>query len=226
MGAAGRHASLRSLFIRGTKYGAALIAPIAIVLMVFAEPIILAWLGKGFAGQGVVAQVLLVPHIVVCLGLMGDAIIISQGKLAKRIPFIFGQAVMNVVISALLIPRVGIIGVAIGTAVSHLLDFPIHLRFLLQQTGVKLADWSREVVLPVYPLLILPGVIAWGLSRTALASSLIGITIACSIALAVYWAALFALALSEPEKQDVARALGAARARFSGGRRGTGSAAD
>jgi Na+-driven multidrug efflux pump len=132
---------------------------------------------------------------------------------------------MNVVLSALLIPRVGIIGVAIGTAVSHLLDFPIHLRFLLQQTGVTLADWSREVVLPVYPLLILPGVIAWGLSRTALASSLVGITIACSIALAVYWAALFGFALSEAEKQDVARAVGALRARFARGGQDSGDGA-
>lgn len=222
MGAEKRHASLRSLFVRGTKYGAALIAPIAIVLMVFAEAIVVAWLGARFAGQGLVAQVLLLPHILVCLGIMGDAIIISQGKLAKRIPYIFMQAIMNVVISAILIPRVGIVGVAIGTATAHLVDFPIHIRFLLRETGVTLAEWSREVVLPVYPALLLPAAIAWGLSLTGLSATLPGIAVACAIAIGAYWAALFAFSLTEAERIDVAQAVSAVRARFSAGSGGSG----
>ena len=203
MGAEGRHASLRALFVRGTKYGSALIAPIAIVLAVFAGPIISAWLGPRFDGQGPVAVVLLLPHVLVCLGLMGDAIVISQGRMAARIPYVFLQAVINVVVSALLIPRLGIIGVAIGTAVAHVVDFPIHIRFLLARTGVTLAAWLREVVAPVYPLLVVPLAIAWALARTGLAHSLPGIAFASAIALGAYWAAVYAIGLTTAERAEL-----------------------
>lgn len=213
MGAEGRTASLRSLFVRGTKYGAALIAPVTIVLAVFASPLIEVWLGPGFAGQGVVAQVLILPHVIVSLGLMGDTIVISQGRLGRRIPWIVLQAVVNVVLSALLIPRIGVMGVAIGTMVAHLLDFPIHIRFLLQETGVGFVEWIREIVAPVYPLLVIPLLVGVALARTPLAGSLAGIVLAAGAALAAYWGAWLVFGLSRVEKAEIRSALAAIRGR-------------
>jgi O-antigen/teichoic acid export membrane protein len=214
-GAQERHASLKSLLLRGTKYAAALVAPITVVLLVFAEPLIADWLGPTFNGQAPVAQVLIFPHILVCLGLMGDAIVISQGRLAGRIPYIVAQAILNVVLSVALVGRYGVMGVAIGTAISHLVDFPLHMRFLFKETGTRFGEWLRHVVAPVYPLLLVPLLIAVAFSQTALMKSVAGIAAASAVAVFVYWTALYLVALTGDEKGDVRSWLRALRRRLS-----------
>ncbi len=207
MRARGRHEGLRSLFVRGTKYGVALVAPVAIVAAVFAAPLILVWLGPQFAGQGTVAAVLLLPHALVALGLMGDAIVISHGRIGRRIPYILGQAALNIVLSVVLARPLGILGVALGTAVAHLVDFPLHIRFLLKETGVSFGDWLREIVMPVYPLLVLPVVVSLALRSTVLAHSIAGLFLAGLIAVGLYWIAFFALGTSTEERSDLYRAV-------------------
>ncbi|PKQ30226.1 MAG: hypothetical protein CVT60_01375 [Actinobacteria bacterium HGW-Actinobacteria-10] len=214
-GAQGRHASLKALLLRGTKYGAALVAPITIVLAVVAEPLIAAWLGPDFDGQALVAQVLVVPHVLMILGVMGDAIVMSKGRLAGRIPYVLAQAAINVVLSVALVGRYGVLGVAIGTAVAHLVDFPFHVRFLLKETGVAFGEWVRDVVTPVYPLLLVPLGISLGLVRTPLVASIPGIVVAALCALVPYWGLLYVFGLAADEKHDVRSGLAAVRGRFS-----------
>lgn len=213
-GAEGRHASLKALLLRGTKYVAALVAPITLVLVVVARPLIAAWLGAEFNGQSITAQVLVLPHLLVCLGIMGDAIVISKGRFGRRIPFVIAQAILNVVLSVALVGRYGVLGVAIGTAVSHLVDFPMHMWFLLRQTDTRLGEWVRSVVVPVYPLLLVPVAVAVVLMRTALAQSIPGIAVASALSLLPYWALVYLLSFSEGEKHDVRSWATALRGRF------------
>lgn len=208
MAAEGRHASLRSLFLRGTKYVAGLVAPLALTMAVLAEPIVRAWLGEGFAGQGTTAAVLVLPHLVVSLGVMGDAIVISRGRIGKRVPFILGQAVLNVVLSAALATRYGVLGVAVGTAVAHLVDFPLHLRFLLAETGVSFGEWVRTVVAPVYPQLIVPLGIGLALRGTILGDGVPGLAALAVLMLAAYWLATYLTGLSLDERTDLRQIAG------------------
>lgn len=213
MGAQDRHSSLRALFVRGTKYGAALVAPITIVLAVFAAPLLEVWLGPEFRDQAVVVQVLILPHVVVCLGLMGDAIVISKGRLAKRVPYVIAQTVFNIVLSIALIPRYGVLGVAVGTAAAHLIDFPLHIRFLLKETGVSLSQWMREIVLPVYPFLLLPAALSALLAGTFLVDTLAGVLVGMLIALFAYWLAVFVFGLSSAERAETRSAVTTWRSR-------------
>ncbi len=202
-----RIASLRALLLRGTKYSAALIAPLTVLTIIFAGPIIRVWLGPKFLSQVVVAQVLVFPHLAVCLGLMGDAIVIGKGRLARRVPYIVAQAVVNLVLSALLIGPLGVLGVAVGTAIAHLADFPFHVRFLLRETDVTLGEAVRGVVLPVYPLLVLPLVIGLLLAMTSLSKSLVGIAAAWAAALLSYWVAFYFRGLSDLERAEISHVL-------------------
>ena len=203
--AAGEQEALTSLFVRGTKYGSAFIAPIAGVLVVLANALLSQWLGSDFAEQYRVMQMLVFPHAIICLGLMGDAVLIARGRMGKRIPFIVAQAIGNVALSAILVQPalgIGVMGVAIGTAVAHLVDFPIHIWFLLRETGVSFSDWLRRIVMPVYAPLLLPLAIAWGLMGTPLGESLPGIGAIAAIALGVYWIVFYRFSLSGTERRD------------------------
>ncbi|MBE0417460.1 MAG: oligosaccharide flippase family protein [Coriobacteriia bacterium] len=217
MEAQGRHASLRSLFMRGTKYIAALVAPVSLILMLLAEPIVRAWLGAGFVGQGLVAAVLLLPHALVCLGLMGDAIVISKGRIAARIPYVIAQTVLNVALSAVLVVKFGVIGVAIGTAVAHLVDFPFHMRFLLKEARIPLRDWLREVVAPVYPQLVVPLGIGFGLRTSGIVSTLPGVGALALVMLGAYWTTVYATGLSPAEREEIRNLASSAVARLRGG---------
>jgi O-antigen/teichoic acid export membrane protein len=219
MEAQGRHTSLRQLFVRGTKYIAALVAPTALVLMVLAEPIIVAWLGPKFTGMGLVAAVLLLPHLFVSLGLMGDAIVVSKGRIAKRIPYIVAQTVLNVVLSIALVGKYGVLGVAIGTCVAHLLDFPFHMHFLLAETGVSTGDWLRKVIAPVYPQLLIPLGLGLLLRSTAIASTLLGTGVLAAALLAAYWAAVYATGLSFDERFELKTLVSTAVSRLRAGSR-------
>ncbi len=219
LGAQERHASLKVLLLRGTKYVAALIAPVTLVIVVLARPLIAAWLGPRFDGQGIVAQVLVFPHVLVCLGIMGDAIVISKGRLAGRIPYIVGQAILNLVLSIALVGRYGILGVAIGTAVSHIVDFPLHMRFLLKETATNLGEWLRSVAVPVYPLLLVPLAVAFALSHTALAGSLLGLAAAALLSVLPYWGLLYAFGFTADEKAEARSVLASLRGRFTRGAR-------
>lgn len=216
MGATGRYASLHSLLLRGTKYAAALVCPIVVVLVVFARPLIAAWLGPDFAEQALVAQVLIFPHLLTSLGLVGDAVVISQGKLAGRVPYIVFQAVLNILLSVLLIPRYGVLGVALGTSIAHVVDWPLHMRFLARNTNTTMREALRVVAAPVYPLLVVPLLASIGLSVTALADSIPGILVASAAAVALYWGALAAVGLNPTERAELGRALTAVRARLGG----------
>jgi O-antigen/teichoic acid export membrane protein len=216
LGAQGRHASLKVLLLRGTKYVAALVAPITLVLAVVAGPLIADWLGSAFNGQAIVAQVLVLPHVLICLGVMGDAIVISKGRFAGRIPFVVAQAVLNLVLSVALVGRYGVLGVAIGTAVSHLVDFPLHMWFLLKETDTSPGEWMRAVIAPVFPLLLVPVVLAMGLTRTALADSIPGVALASALALLPYWALVYRFSFGDDERRDVRSWMAALAGRFAG----------
>jgi O-antigen/teichoic acid export membrane protein len=212
--AAGKPDALRSLFLRGTKYTLLLVTPIAAVLIILAHPLLLRWLGPEFAAYALAAQLLVSPHLLIAGGTIGDSMIVGMGRLPKRLPYAIAVTVGNLVLSIILVQRYGIFGVVIGTIVPYFLDFPIHMRFLLKEVDVSVGRWLREVVAPVYPLLLVPIGAAWLISATPLAESIGGIAFGFALALGAYWASAYALALTPRERGDVGAALAAARTRI------------
>lgn len=214
MDAEKRHSSLQTLFLRGTKYTAALIAPVVVTLMVLAEPLLRRWLGPEFVSQTTAARVIVFPQLLLALGPVGDSIIVGQGKLPKRIPYVIGITLGNLAISLALVRPLGILGVIIGTTVPYLIDFPLHMRFLLVHIGLPAKRWLREVVAPVYPLLVVPFAVSVALLRTPLMDRLLGVGLAALLSVVAYWIALYAFGLSSSEREEVRAALASARRRF------------
>lgn len=213
--AQGRKDSLQTLFLRGSKYTAALIAPIVVTVAVLAKPLILAWLGPLFVEQALAAQILVLPQILVALGPVGDRILTGQGKLPKRLPYVMSMAVGNLGLSLLLVGRLGILGVVLGTSIPYLVDFPFHIRLLLRQTGVGFDRWFRGVILPVYPLLLLPMAISMLAVRTMLTSGLLGPALAGMLSVGSYWLAFLFFGLTPKERSEVRAVWLALRKRLS-----------
>jgi O-antigen/teichoic acid export membrane protein len=213
--AQGRHETLRTLFLRGTKYSIALLNPVVVVLIVVAKPLLLVYVPM-FAAQAFAAQ-LLISHQVLTSGTaVGDSIIIGLGKLPKRVPYAIGMALLNLTISLVLVQRLGILGVVLGTMIPYFIDYPFHIRILLRALDIPVSRWLKETVLPTYPLLLLPLLCSLLLIQTSLAGSLVGIALIGLVSVGAYWAAVYAFGLEPDERADVRVALSAVVARLRG----------
>lgn len=211
--AQGRQDTLRELFLRGTKYSLMLLNPVVIALIVIARPLLLVWLGPAFAAYAIAAQ-LLISHQVLTSGTaVGDSMILGLGQLKKRVPYAVAVAVLNLAISVTLVRTLGILGVVLGTLIPWLLDYPFHMRLILRTLDVPVGVWLRRTVLPTYPLLLLPALVAWALLNTALATSLLGIAAIGIVSVGAYWVAVYALGFDAGERAEVLNGVRAVWAR-------------
>jgi O-antigen/teichoic acid export membrane protein len=201
--AQGRGDALRTLFLRGTKYSTALLNPVVIVLIVVARPLLQAWLGSDFAAYAVSAQILISHQLLTSSTGVGDSMIAGLGQLKRRIPYVIGVALLNLTLSLILVQRLGILGVVLGTAIPYFIDFPFHMRLVLRAIDVPVARWLKETVLPTYPLLLVPLALSWALAMTPLSGSLLGVAVIGVLSVGVYWVAVYALGFTPHEREEV-----------------------
>lgn len=205
---------LKQLFLRGTKYTLAFVTPLVIVLIVLARPILDHWVGPVFALQANNARILLAPQLLIVGGVVGDSIITGIGKLPKRIPYAMAITAANLVLSVVLVQRLGILGVVLGTAIPYLIDYPFHIRLLLREIDVPLGRWMREVIAPIYPLLAVPTAICVAGLFTPLAGSLVGLAALGAFAAGACYASILVFGLTDSERLELSGILAGLKARM------------
>lgn len=125
-------ASLRKMALYSSKYTTILIAPIAIGFYLIGDSFFLLWLGKGFSDAYLILVVLTISQVFAA-PLYGIASLLygieKHGVIAKMVS---GEAVLNLVLSLIFVRYLGILGVALGTAIPsilfNLLIFPWKIR--------------------------------------------------------------------------------------------------
>ncbi len=205
-----RSETLASLLLRASRYVSAFVAPLALLLAVLARPLLVAWLGPAFA-EAELPTVLLTGLQVLLVSLsVGHTIVVATGKLPGRLPVILGVVALNLVISVALVRRWGMTGVALGTVVASLLDYPLHLRYLARHAGLRYGAFVREVVLPVYPLLSLPAGVAVAARAFGVTATLAGTVATFVMAALLYWMVFLGVMVRREERDgliDTARSL-------------------
>jgi O-antigen/teichoic acid export membrane protein len=199
-----RSASLQTLFLRGTKYVMGLVLPVVVGLMILAKPILAAWLGPEFARQALAAQILLSYQLLAVGCVVGEAILIGRGHAQRRVfNSVFVVTLGNLVLSIMLVQRMGILGVVIGTAVPWVVDFPMRLRVALTEVDVSLGDWFKRSAGPVYLSLVATALVAYAAYLTPLVNSLLGLAVVLMVSIAASWAFLAAFTLSPVERDEL-----------------------
>ena len=133
--AAGDDRRLRELVLRGSRYTLALFVPVCVTLMALAEPLLRAWLGDRY-GEGATALTILVSY-----WLLYGALVVTPGFLvgagrAREVALVMSAAAaLNVGLSLVLTPELGLEGPALATAVAFVLAFPFLLRLGLRAGG-------------------------------------------------------------------------------------------
>ncbi len=145
-GAANDPEGLRRLLIDGTRLALTLVCGVTVCLMGFASPLINRWMGPGFESAVLPLQVLAATGIVfVGQGPLGN-ILLGTGRQRLVALSTLGEAIVNLVLSLILVRRYGLLGVAVGT----IIPVAIFNLFVLapaacRQMRIGLMEFARSV---------------------------------------------------------------------------------
>lgn len=206
LNAADRTESLLSLFFRGSRIIGAVVAPIVVILATMAHPLIRAWLGEGYSEAATVAQILLLAQLFLPIYTLGDHVLIARNRFSIWMRGGLTLALLNIILSSILVRLFGVAGVALGTAITFALEIPWYLAVFGREMGVSAREWFRRTALPTYPLLLVPAVITFALARTPLGTSIPGLFAIGVVAFLAYELLALRLAFTEDERWSL-RAL-------------------
>ena len=141
---------LQNLLIKGTNAALAVTLPIEIVLLFRGPTFIGLWMGSQYATEsGRVLQILLLGHILSVTTHTSANIAYGMGQPKPMVPWRLGEAVANLVLSIILAGRMGISGVAWGTAVPSLfISLFFFPRFVSKMVGLRMSTYLWKSWLP------------------------------------------------------------------------------
>jgi O-antigen/teichoic acid export membrane protein len=212
--AEGRRDVLRDIHVRWTKYSNGVLLAIAVPAIVFAEPVLVIWLGERFAEAGVVAQILVASMLVNNVHIVGTGLLTGLGRISAYARYQVAWAVGNLIVSVALVQWLGLPGVALGAAIPLLVLEPLFVRAALRELGLPARRCVAGALARPYAAaaIALPAVLAPALVlRPAALAPILGLSLVWLAA----FASCFALVALDGRERGVLRGL----VRRRGGRR-------
>jgi O-antigen/teichoic acid export membrane protein len=159
--AGGDDAVIRRIFVRGTRLVLYLILPVHLGLIVFGRPFLTVWLGDAsYAEHCYPALVILSATLsLVVAQSVAARILYGVGRLKWFARMALGEAAANVLLSVLLCPQFGVVGVAIGVAVPNLVMCVWVIAHTARGLGVRIGRflaeaWARPLIAAMMPLAV------------------------------------------------------------------------
>lgn len=170
--ATGDLSALRGLYKHGTRLMLSLVLPILITLLLRGHQFIGLWMGKSYAAtSGTVLAILAFPLIFSYGNRIAVSIAFGLGKHQLPAFWAIGEGVANLLLSVILVRRIGIYGVAIGTLIPSLVAqlgfWPIYTKRL---TGINTLNIIGKLWTPMFlacvPFAIATWVLRWFPARS------------------------------------------------------------
>jgi O-antigen/teichoic acid export membrane protein len=203
--AAEDHARTRALALRGTRYVLVIVVPLAVFVTVLAGPLLETWLGHRYLpGQWALAIFAGYWIFGANTGVLAS-MLFAHGGARVLAAIAWAIAGINLVLSLVLTPLIGLEGVVIGTTAAYAIVFPYFLQVSLGRLGVAFRDLLDDAWRPVYPL---AAVLAVGLIavRAAVSDPLLAVLAGAAILLCGYLA-LFLRVLTSDERATLIGAV-------------------
>ena len=154
----------KMLLYKGTKYTTATLLPLVIIVIIFARPLITYWMGEGFEESVLPAQVLVAFWLFNGIINTAGGIITAKGYVRALFKITFLNAVINLILSLILVRYWGILGVALGTTLPMVLvNFPLLLVIMLRVLDIRIRDFFEVALrdnLKIYALTAILSIMA------------------------------------------------------------------
>jgi O-antigen/teichoic acid export membrane protein len=188
--ATGDFIHLRRTLIAGNRACALIVLPLTVVLLILGKPIIEAWVGARYLSSYSVLAILIVPRAIYLAQSTSTKILLGIGRHQMLALVLLLEGLINVILSMLLVRRLGIAGVALGTAIpltcTGLFFLPRHI---CHQMQIPLRGFLRQTyLLPLGLCIPLAGVLTF-LQHEFPVHSYVGLTLQVACGVAIYCAA-------------------------------------
>jgi O-antigen/teichoic acid export membrane protein len=169
----GRTDRLTEVLVQGTRLSLATIIPVAGSLALLAEPVVIGWTGPQFAAAAVIVKILAMVLLVRVGSWTANTVLQGSGAHRLVASSYLATAVVNILLSILLIRWLGLPGVAIATLI------PVTVRALVviipvacARVGISIPRFIAAAVWPaVWPAVVVLGGLA--LVRNPASTSLV-----------------------------------------------------
>lgn len=201
---------LRILLLRSTRLTLTIALPVICAYAILGDIFIGVWMGEEFVSQASkVLLILALTQVLGCPHYSIAGILYGIGR-HRTLAFLrIGEGVTNLVLSIFLVQSIGIVGVALGTAIPHIVIFGIILPLYACRL-LGLSWWQYVSRSLAWPLLnAVPfSVGAWVIHEYMPPSNLLTFFLAMGLLSLVYIATGFRLCLHQEERDMVRDRLG------------------
>jgi O-antigen/teichoic acid export membrane protein len=197
-----RHDRLRAIFIQGTRLSLGLAAPLCLSLIVLADPLISSWVGTHFSGSILPTQLLLIVVLVRISTASANLILKGTGGHQLLTYTNATTAVLNVLLSIVLIRPLGLVGVALGTLIPVTISAVVVLYpAACRRIGMPLSEPITQALWPaLWPAAVMVGVL-W-LARTVRPpTSLLDVTLHAALGALVYAGLFVSVAIGSDDRR-------------------------
>ncbi len=189
--AAGDLVRLRRTFVAGNRASAFIIFPLCMILVILGKPVIEVWVGARYVSSYAVLVLLIVPRTLYLAQSTSIRILLGMGRHHVLASVLLLEGGVNLLLSLFLARRLGIVGVALGTAIplacTSLFFLPQHLCRVLEMPLGTFLD--RAYRLPLILSVFLAAAL-WAVSRAFPAHTYIGLALQIAQGGIVYCAGL------------------------------------
>jgi len=153
-------AGLQRLLILGTRMSLLVTLPLCVGLLFLGRHFITLWMGEPYADSAVLLMVLTIPQFSSMSQYTSALILAGMAKHRAFAYFVLAEGVANLILSIVLVQKMGLIGVAWGTVIPHLIStmvfVPLYtLRVLRMRPSTYLVRaylWPALSALPIVAL--------------------------------------------------------------------------
>jgi O-antigen/teichoic acid export membrane protein len=147
--AEGDQGMLRAIYVNSMRLALGIFVAVGAAMVVFAEPLLVAWVGRAYAKDSVVVVILTGAGLAEVA--MWPAIYMLQGMDRHRplVIFAVGSAVLNLGLSIWLVGPLDVKGVALATLIASGLEMLLVVPYAMRVNRVRVTTVLRDVLVPV-----------------------------------------------------------------------------
>jgi O-antigen/teichoic acid export membrane protein len=193
----------RDLLVRGTRYVLATVVPLTVVLMILAKPILEVWLGPKFSSAATAMTLLVAYWLIGANTGVAGSMLIAAGKARQLTVFAAVVAVLNLALSLVLTPSLGLNGVVLGTTIPYVLILPFFVALAISVFPVTFSELAREAWLPAYTTAAVIAASLGALRASVSLDTVPEVAGAATVALLAYWTIYYIVWLRPDERSLV-----------------------
>lgn len=150
---------LKRIFFDGSRLNLLFSLPLSLILYFWGGALIRIWVGSDFSYSVVILQVLLIGHLASFTQAISGEILLGVGRHQTFALFSIAGAIVNIILSIILVKKIGLLGVAWGTTLPLILISIIYLPVAaIRLVETTLGYYLREAILPAVLSSLVPGI--------------------------------------------------------------------